>query len=76
MGVIVNKVDNKKHEFLYPFIGICSERGNEVIVLFSKENTGTVIFSNCNNDHEIGDYADNWYMNSFTKYNGKITLEN
>lgn len=45
-----------------------------LIVLFTGENTGTVIVPN--NAHTIGDHLDIWDMELFNDYEGTIELKN
>ena len=45
-----------------------------LIVLFTSEETGTVI--NKINDYKLGYYSDDWNDSNFKDYNGEVTLKN
>ena len=52
----------------------------DVVVLFCKEGTGTVLFIDDNDgltaSYPIGYYSDGWNMNDFIDYTGEIILSN
>jgi len=57
----------------YPFLGI--SRLTDIIVYFYKYGCGIIIDSQ-DPDQPIGSHSDEWLLDKFEKYEGKITLEN
>lgn len=62
------------HVDRYPYIGITGDADTEIIVLFERHDEGTVIYSV--GLYPIGHYSTFWVEDTFTPYDGKITLEN
>jgi hypothetical protein len=44
------------------------------VILFKLSRVGTVVASN--HKYEIGEYREDWIMDSFGKFNDKVVLEN
>jgi len=67
---IVNTINPNRTEF--PKLMISCKN---TIVLFEAEYTGVVVLQG-QADQYIGDYSENWNMNIFTNFNGKVELSN
>lgn len=46
------------------------------IVLFAEPRKGTVLEVGSTEDGAVGDYINNWIMDEFSDYTGRIILEN
>ena len=70
MKVEVIEKEEKKEEFIYPFIGCSRIR----TVLFCSSSKGTILKST--DPFEVGQYVDDWKMDQFKQLEGKVILEN
>jgi hypothetical protein len=75
-STIVDKGTNIE-ERTYPYIGKCVSNGETTCILFSAQNTGTIL-STSDNLYEIGYYDKNWHESKFTILdpNTQIILQN
>ena len=69
-ALVEHKLEPKKPK--YPYIGIIED----VVVLFFKEKTGTLLQKSCKTDVKVGQSWDDWQEHRFTPLIGRITLEN
>ena len=53
-----------------------NDTGWKCVVLFTKENTGFVVFHNTNGEWALGEYCDNWAESDFTDFHGTVELRN
>jgi hypothetical protein len=61
----------------YPWLGISSGKDHNLVVLFTSSGCGTVLNEDKNLTlDELGDYKENFIMESFKKFKGKITISN
>ena len=68
MNITVEKCNND----IYPYIGI---HASGTIVYFISYGRGICLEKGAST-WDAGDFANDWNMNTFTKFKGKITLEN
>jgi hypothetical protein len=73
MKVTVNE-KKKEQEVKYPCLMV--HTGVALYVLFSAEETGTVISSVRGRAWGVGEHFAGWDMSVFTPFHGSITLEN
>lgn len=73
MKVIVDE-KSKTQEVKYPFIGK-SIRSN-LIALFIEKGKGVVLEPGENDMWSLGSYCDDFFMDNFKPFGGRITLEN
>lgn len=52
------------------------ENENALIVLFKNDKIGTVIQKDISSTWNIGDYSENWCIDLFVPFNGRIVLSN
>ena len=51
--------------------------GEETIILFTANNTGTVVYADADSVYDIGHYSDGWGAEDyFVPYDGELTLSN
>ena len=68
--------EEKAREIKYPCLMVTKwDNGDKMVVLFSKESVGMVVFSTYRN-WEIGDHSELWVMPAFTPFDGTIQLTN
>lgn len=60
----------------YQYLGEHVIDGDKTVVLFIRQNTGTVIHGEGVCRHSIGDYSDRWVESNFDICRDKITLVN
>ena len=60
----------------YPYLGEHVIGDDKTIVLFTKENTGTVVHGEGTCTHIIGDYSDRWVESNFEPCRDRIVLVN
>lgn len=66
----------KKASIKYPcLMASTSEATEGLVVLFSGEETGTVVNQGKSND-QVGMNYDGWAMDTFEKFNGKLLMSN
>ena len=65
--------EETKKELPFPKLMI-AEDGE--IVLFSEEKVGVIVNTKINSFYQIGEYSDDWHMNSFKDFYGSITMSN
>lgn len=71
--MIKSKIEDPVPEFSYPWLG----RGDNMIVLFTKDKTGVVVQSTNLKVYDIGYHSKDWDMLCFKFIPGlKVTLEN
>ena len=59
----------------YPKL-MTSKSNRTVVVLFTKESEGTVIFSNREDGfNPVGEFSRAWHMPSFEPWSGKVVIE-
>ena len=56
-----------------PVFPCLMQHGRGIIVLFHSERCGLVVK---NNHDPIGEYREDWIMDSFEPFHGSVTLEN
>lgn len=67
------KVEEKPVSRDYPYIGAAK---NGVIVLFFSKGTGICLSTDDNEDNVDGEYHKNWAEETFSFFEGTITLSN
>lgn len=71
----VIKTNDLKGEIKYPCLMTANSYSGAIIVLFTKKDFGTVVYSERENQ-PIGHHSEAWAMSDFTPYNGTIKLSN
>ena len=70
--MVRGEIEGSERELSFPKLMI-GARG--VIVLMIKHGVGVVVCRN-GSPHTVGEYADNWSMNTFEDYTGSVTITN
>ena len=74
-STLINK-EEKAKEIKYPCLMVTNwDDGSKMVVLFSEESVGTVVFSTYKG-WKLGERADSFYMAYFEPFNGTIQLTN
>lgn len=60
----------------YPYLGVSVTGEGALIVLFSSNNTGTVVGVIGSRPNKIGSYSESWVESLFTPFGGEIKLKN
>jgi hypothetical protein len=55
---------------------LCITKNLDCIVLFTGYGVGTVVHRNGSSSNHLGMFSDDWNMDFFQPYNGKLTLSN
>lgn len=71
--IVINGEDKPKRN--YPWMGIVYNDLDHIVVLFSKDSIGTIVYSTSNSD-TVGYNCNYWNMEDFTEFEGSITLSN
>lgn len=58
----------------FPCLATYDPYGPDVIVLFTEEEVGTVVYSKTD-DWPIGSYNNGWYMPEFQPFEGLVTIK-
>jgi hypothetical protein len=58
----------------YPHLG--TPLSGDYVVLFLKPGTGTVIWTDPQSVHKLGEISGDWAMHCFKPWDGQITLRN
>lgn len=64
---------DKPSDAEYPCLMASKYSGS--VALFTARDTGTMVHV-VGTMHRLGEYSDDWDVESFTSYTGKVTLEN
>jgi hypothetical protein len=70
-----NIILSDKKEAKYPCL-MKSNNGNDVIVLFTTQNTGMVVNFGKDSSYKVGNYRFDWISNTFDVFDGEIRLKN
>ena len=68
-------VGMEKKESTYPRIMQRTDSGGELVVLFTVDKTGMVVYST-HTDYKVGKYLPCWHLHTFVDFKGKLELEN
>lgn len=71
----VIKTNDLKGEIKYPCLMTTHNRFKTIVVLFTKKDFGTVVYSE-RKEQPIGYYSGAWAMSYFTPFNETIELSN
>jgi hypothetical protein len=66
--------DDAETETTYPCLMTGTRSG--VVILFHAEGKGVVVHNKGTGGSSEGYYSEDWYMGSFTPFDGTVTLEN
>jgi hypothetical protein len=67
--------DITKNESVYPYCGIAEIDDDQYIVLFNRNQSGMIIWSNCKDRH-VGYYSTTWVEKEFKHWNGTLHFRN
>ena len=73
-STLINKQEIAR-EIKYPCLMTAHSNLGAIVVLFTKKDFGTVVYSE-RKEQPIGYYIEDWAMSGFTPFNGTIELSN
>jgi hypothetical protein len=76
MDIKIIYILNKKEKDTIDYPCLMVDEHYSQVILFHDNSKGIVIYSDDPNDYPVGYYEEDWNMDFFHPYEGKIILEN